>query len=127
MSSAYNPKNIPMKNADGNCYHSGFVREDAYQPWAATYARFVGEYEKAGVRTWGVTAQNEPFTQTGLWPSNFWTRDGIVEFINGHLAPALRNQSSSSSGGGSGRGTPSPLVFMTIRQLAYQPMLYRWP
>ena len=112
MSSAYNPKNIPMKNADGNCYHSGFVREDAYQPWAATYAKFVEEYEKAGVRTWGVTAQNEPFTQTGLWPSNFWTRDGIVEFINGHLAPALRNQSSSSSGSSSsGKGTPPPLVF----------------
>jgi hypothetical protein len=37
----YNPLNIPSKNADGNCYNAGFLREDAYASWAGLYAKFI--------------------------------------------------------------------------------------
>jgi hypothetical protein len=37
----YNPLNIPSKNADGNCFNTGFLREDAYASWAGLYAKFI--------------------------------------------------------------------------------------
>lgn len=86
----YNPDNIPAKNADGNCYHTGFVREDAYESWAQMYARFIQAYGERGVSFWGITSQNEPFTQTGLWSSNFWTVEGLRTFVRDFLTPAVR-------------------------------------
>ena len=39
---------------------------------------------------WGVTAQNEPLTQTGMWGSNFYTAQNETDFIVNHLSPTLR-------------------------------------
>jgi len=90
LSPEYNPSNIPHQNSDGNCYHQGFIRKDAYSAWAGLYAKFVEAYTNRSVPIWGVTAQNEPLSQTGLWQSNFWTADQLVEFINEFLSPAVR-------------------------------------
>ena len=86
----YNPDNVPHKNADGNCYHTGFIREDAYEAWANLFAKFIEAYAQRSVTVWGVSSQNEPYTQTGLWNSNFWTADTLVSFVNDYLAPAVR-------------------------------------
>eukprot|EP00308_Calcidiscus_leptoporus_P011689 CAMPEP_0119354038 /NCGR_PEP_ID=MMETSP1334-20130426/3129_1 /TAXON_ID=127549 /ORGANISM="Calcidiscus leptoporus, Strain RCC1130" /LENGTH=752 /DNA_ID=CAMNT_0007367495 /DNA_START=14 /DNA_END=2272 /DNA_ORIENTATION=+ len=80
----------PPRNAAGNCYNGGFIRDEAYDAWASHYARFIADYATLGVPVWGVTAQNEPGTQTGLWQSNFFTDEGQVEWVKDHLAPALR-------------------------------------
>ena len=76
---------------DGNCFNSGFLRPSVYGAWATHYARFIQAYTEANVSVWAITSQNEPYTQTGLWPSNFWTRAQLETFIKGHLAPALAN------------------------------------
>ena len=90
ISKSYTAANVPVKNADGNCYRSGFVRREAYGAWAGQYARFAAAYAERGVPVWGVTSQNEPYTHTGLWNANFWTDSGMVEFVTNHLAPAVR-------------------------------------
>ena len=94
MSSRYTATNIPVKNADGNCYNAGFVREDRYAAWAQHYARFIATYAASGVPTWAATTQNEPNTQTGLWPANFWTVAGQLRFLKLHLAPLLRKKAT---------------------------------
>jgi O-glycosyl hydrolase len=86
----YNPDNIPSKNADDNCYNAGFIRDEAYQSWAGMYAKFIQAYAERGVKMWGITSQNEPFTQTGLWNSNFWTVETLSNFVNDFLGPAVR-------------------------------------
>ena len=53
----YTPENVPSKNANGNCYYAGFIREDAYAAWAKQYAMFFEAYENASVPMWGVTVQ----------------------------------------------------------------------
>ena len=42
---------------------TGFVKGQA--GWALQFKKFIEAYESAGVHIWGVTAQNEPLTQTG--------------------------------------------------------------
>eukprot|EP00658_Telonema_sp_P-2_P011161 TRINITY_DN14241_c0_g1_i5.p3 TRINITY_DN14241_c0_g1~~TRINITY_DN14241_c0_g1_i5.p3 ORF type:complete len:200 (+),score=39.79 TRINITY_DN14241_c0_g1_i5:331-930(+) len=58
--------------------------------WAEQFRRFVSEYRAAGVAVWGVTAQNEPLTQTGLWGSNFLTAKQEIDWVAKFLSPALR-------------------------------------
>ena len=75
-------------NAGGNCYNTGFVTQ--MQAWANHFKRFIEDYTNASVPIWGVTAQNEPLTQTGMWGANFYTADNETSFIADHLAPTLR-------------------------------------
>jgi len=78
----------PIKNADGNCANTGFVKDQA--SWALQFKKFIDAYQNASVPIWGVTAQNEPLTQTGMWGSNFYTAQNEIDFIVNHLSPTLR-------------------------------------
>merc|ERR1712166_1524083 len=78
----------PIKNADGNCANTGFVKDQA--SWALQFKKFIDAYQNASVPIWGVTAQNEPLTQTGMWGSNFYTAQNETDFIVNHLSPTLR-------------------------------------
>ena len=49
---------------------------EAMDAWARHYREFIRQYGNHSVPIWGVTAQNEPLTQTGLWGSNFFTQVG---------------------------------------------------
>lgn len=51
--------------------HGGFLKADLYQWWADYTIKFFDEYEKQGIKFWGVTTQNEP--ATGLIKSNINT------------------------------------------------------
>ena len=90
MNKNYNPQDVPMKNANGNCFNTGFVRKDAMKSWADMYVKFMQAYEDRSVPIWGLTSQNEPLNQNGLWGSNFFTVDTLTTFVNEYLAPAVR-------------------------------------
>lgn len=78
----------PIENAAGNCWNTGFVNN--YSAWARYFRQFIHSYANASVPIWGVTAQNEPLTQTGLWGSDFYTQANETDFVTQHLSPVLR-------------------------------------
>jgi len=43
-----------------------------------------------GINLWGLTVQNEPLTQTGLWQCMFYTPETQAEFVAQHLGPTIR-------------------------------------
>lgn len=83
----------PATNADGNCYNAGFLKDGAaMKSWANFYEKFVKDVNEriAPVTVWGVTTQNEPLTQTGLWGSNFMSAENESTFVGSYLSPTLK-------------------------------------
>ena len=82
----------PKQNADGNCYNAGYLREDTMKAWARFYEKYVREVNDAiePLKVWGVTSQNEPLTQTGLWASNFFSEENETRFVGTYLSPILK-------------------------------------
>ena len=66
-----------------------YLRKDCRQVWADYFARFLQEYEKEGIRIWGVTIQNEAHAEQG-WESCYYTAQEEREFAQEYLKPALR-------------------------------------
>ncbi|XP_037561777.2 lysosomal acid glucosylceramidase-like [Dermacentor silvarum] len=63
-----------------------------YKSWAKYYVRFLQEYERHGIRFYGVTAQNEPttgFTPAASWQTLGFTAQTQKEFIKLDMGPAL--------------------------------------
>lgn len=82
-----------VEAAAGNCYHAGFLHptnSTIRQSWANYFSRFISEYKKIGINLWGLTVQNEPLTQTGLWQSMFYTPALQAEFVAQYLGPTIR-------------------------------------
>ena len=79
-------------NADGNCYNTGMLSGNVskQQAWADLYVRFLDAYADLGIPMWGLTVQNEPLTQTGLWNGMFFTPELQASFVKNALGPALR-------------------------------------
>jgi O-glycosyl hydrolase len=82
----------PSVNADGNCYNAGFLKENAMKAWATFYERYITEIQDKieNLKVWGVTSQNEPLTQTGLWGSNFMSQENETTFVGEYLSPILK-------------------------------------
>ena len=82
----------PSVNADGNCFNAGFLKEDAMKAWAQFYERYINEVNNViePLKVWGVTSQNEPLTQTGLWGSNFMSKENETRFVGDYLSPILK-------------------------------------
>lgn len=82
----------PVEAAAGNCYHTGFLHTDSTirQSWANYFSKFISAYKALGINLWGLTVQNEPLTQTGLWQSMFYTPETQAEFVAQHLGPTIR-------------------------------------
>lgn len=76
----------------GNCYHTGFLDPTpaARQSWANYFSKFISAYKELGINLWGLTVQNEPLTQTGLWQSMFYTPELQAEFVAKYLGPTIR-------------------------------------
>ena len=87
LASPWSPPAWMKSNAKMN--GGGKLREEFRAAWAACYCRFVEEYERAGVRVWGLTVQNEP-AATQPWDSCVYTGAEERDFVRDHLGPALK-------------------------------------
>eukprot|EP00928_Gymnodinium_smaydae_P064242 TRINITY_DN47637_c0_g1_i1.p1 TRINITY_DN47637_c0_g1~~TRINITY_DN47637_c0_g1_i1.p1 ORF type:complete len:715 (-),score=53.45 TRINITY_DN47637_c0_g1_i1:146-2146(-) len=84
----------PQKNANDNCYRSGFLSsDDSRQAAYALYlSKFVDAYEAFGIKVWGLTIQNEPLAFTYLWQSMSYTPELQARFLAKHLGPLFRKK-----------------------------------
>lgn len=73
---------------NGRMDKGGALRRDCQEVWAAYVARYIAEYEKAGVHIWGVTVQNEAKAEQG-WESCAYEAAEERDFVTGYLKPAL--------------------------------------
>lgn len=73
---------------NGKMSKGGKLKKECYDVWARYVAKFIQEYEKAGVNVWGVTVQNEAKAEQG-WESCFYTAGEERDFVTGYLRPAL--------------------------------------
>ena len=53
---------------NGRMDKGGFLKKECQDVWARYVARYVQEYEKAGIKLWGLTVQNEAKAEQG-WES----------------------------------------------------------
>ena len=90
-----------MKSNDdeiGRGWLKGKAGDKYHKTWAQYFVRFFEEYEKRGIKFWGVTAQNEP--SNGLLVSSSWQSTGFTaemqrDFIKSDLGPALSDSKYS--------------------------------
>ena len=60
-----------------------YLRKDCRQVWADYFVRFLQEYEKEGIRIWGVTIQNEARAEQG-WESCYYTAQEALDGVAVH-------------------------------------------
>ncbi len=73
---------------NGMMNQGGKLRAEYRQTWADYYVRYIREYEKEGIRIWGLTVQNEP-EATQRWDSCVYTAAEEKDFIRDYLGPTL--------------------------------------
>jgi glucosylceramidase len=76
---------------NNNMLKGGKLLPAYYESWANYYARFIKEYEKAGVPVWGISIQNEPMA-TQRWESCIYTAEEERDFLKNHLGPTLSKE-----------------------------------
>ncbi len=73
---------------NGEMNHGGKVKPEYRQAWARYYSRFVKEYQKEGLKIWGLSVQNEPLA-VQIWDSCIYTGEEERDFVRDHLGPEL--------------------------------------
>lgn len=73
---------------NGKMSKGGSLREDCQDVYARYTAKFLQEYEKAGVHIWGITVQNEAKAAQG-WESCTYEAAGERDYVTGYLKPTL--------------------------------------
>lgn len=68
----------------------GKLKPEYRSAWANYYVKFFEEYEKQGIRFWGLTVQNEPMA-TQVWESCLYTAEEERDFVRDYLGPAIKN------------------------------------
>ena len=71
---------------NGTMNQGGSLRKDCKEVWARYTARYLQEYEKEGVKIWGVTVQNEAKARQG-WESCQYEAGEERDFVTGYLKP----------------------------------------
>lgn len=66
----------------------GKLKPECRQVWAEYYCRYIREYEKEGIKIWGLTVQNEP-EATQSWDSCIYTGEEERDFVRDYLGKAL--------------------------------------
>jgi glucosylceramidase len=69
----------------------GKLLPEFYQSWANYYAKFIKEYEAAGIPIWGLTIQNEPMAVQS-WESCIYTAEEERDFLKNYLGPTLEKE-----------------------------------
>lgn len=73
----------------GQMRQGGKVLPELHDVWATYYCRYIREYERDGIRIWGVSVQNEP-EATQQWESCLYTAEEERDFVRDHLGPTLQ-------------------------------------
>jgi glucosylceramidase len=79
-----------MKSTN-NMLKGGKLLPEFYQSWANYYAKFIEEYEAAGIPIWGLTIQNEPMAVQS-WESCIYTAEEERDFLKNYLGPTLEKE-----------------------------------
>jgi glucosylceramidase len=79
-----------MKSTN-NMLKGGKLLPEFYQSWANYYAKFIKEYEAAGIPIWGLTIQNEPMAVQS-WESCIYTAEEERDFLKNYLGPTLEKE-----------------------------------
>lgn len=108
FASPWSPPAFMKSNND--MLHGGKLNPRYYDAWARYYARFIQEYEKAGLPVWGISIQNEPMA-TQRWESCIYTAEEERDFLKNHLGPTLKK---------SGMGDKKIIAWDHNRDLIYQ-------
>jgi glucosylceramidase len=70
----------------------GSMRKRYFASYAQYFVKFLQAYAAEGVTIQAVTSQNEVDTeQDGRMPACLWGQEYEIEFVKGHLGPALRD------------------------------------
>ncbi|MDF2537723.1 MAG: srfJ [Herbinix sp.] len=72
---------------NGKMNKGGSLRKECQEAWARYTAKYLQEYEKEGIRIWGVTIQNEAKAAQG-WESCIYEAGEERDFVTGYLKPA---------------------------------------
>jgi glucosylceramidase len=78
----------------GGSMLGGSMRKKYYAPYAQYFVKFLQGYSTEGVKINAITVQNEVDTdQDGRMPAALWGQEYEIEFVKGHLGPALERAS----------------------------------
>jgi len=88
--SAWTP---PTWMKTNGAFDGGNMKDDPriYAAYALYLARFVEEYQKAGINLYAVAVQNEPRMET-RYPSCLWTPKQFLTFIRDHMGPLFEER-----------------------------------
>jgi glucosylceramidase len=75
----------------GQMREGGKVLPELRDVWATYYCRYIRDYERDGIRIWGVSVQNEP-EATQRWESCRYTAEEERDFVRDHLGPTLQRE-----------------------------------
>jgi glucosylceramidase len=78
-----------------NSMLGGAMRKTSFGPYAQYFLKFLEGYKAEGVTIDAVTVQNESDAeQEGNMPACLWAQEQEMDFVKGHLGPALRKAGS---------------------------------
>jgi glucosylceramidase len=78
----------------GGSLLGGSMRSEYFPAYAQYFVKFLEGYAAEGVKIQAVTVQNEVDTdQNGRMPQALWGQEYEVDFVKGHLGPALEKAS----------------------------------
>jgi O-glycosyl hydrolase len=66
----------------------GTLLPEYYQSWANYFTKFLTEYQKQGIKVWGITVQNEPMA-TQKWESCIFSAEAERDFLKNYLGPTM--------------------------------------
>jgi glucosylceramidase len=74
---------------DNKNWRGGKLLPEYYDSWALFFSKYIEEYKKEGIDIWGITVENEPLGNGGIWESMIWSPEEMVGFVKNHLSPQL--------------------------------------
>jgi len=78
----------------GGSLLGGSMRKQYFPPYAKYFVKFLQDYSAEGVKIQAVTVQNEVDTdQDGRMPQALWGQEYEMDFVKGHLGPAMQQAS----------------------------------
>ena len=78
----------------GGSMLGGSMRKRWFAAHAQYFVRFLQAYDAAGVKVQAITVNNEVDTdQDGVFPATLWGQEYEMQFVTGHLGPALQRAS----------------------------------
>jgi len=74
---------------NGSAVPLGLVQNtQIFASWALFFSKFITAYQRAGIKFWGLTVQNEP-EYAAPYEACVWTPESQRDFIKGYLGPQI--------------------------------------